>query len=71
MAKPQPTPWVPIDRAPDLAREALQNAAKTLAAGSPRDALRACGWAWSQQRYLREAYELARSEERRVGKECV
>jgi len=67
VAKPQPTPWVPIDRAPDLAREALQSAAKTLAAGSPRDALRSCGWAWAQQRYLREAYELASRAAREVG----
>jgi hypothetical protein len=67
VAKPQPTPWVPIDRAPDLAREALQDAAKTLAAGSPRDALRECGWAWSHQRYLREAYELASRAAREVG----
>jgi hypothetical protein len=67
VAKPQPTPWVPIDRAPDLARDALQSAAKTLAAGCPRDALRACGWAWSHQRYLREAYELASRAAREVG----
>ncbi len=58
MARPQPPPWLPIDQAPDLAREALDSASRSLAAGNARDALRAAGWAWHYQRYLREAYEV-------------
>lgn len=59
MARPQPPPWLPIDQAPNLAREAIDHAARSLASGNPRDALRAAGWAWHHQRYLREAYEMA------------
>jgi hypothetical protein len=59
VARPQPPPWLPIQQAPDLAREAIDSAAKNLAAGNPRDALRAAGWAWHHQRYLREAYDMA------------
>jgi tetratricopeptide (TPR) repeat protein len=58
VARPQPPPWLPIDQAPDLAREALDSAGRSLAAGNSRDALRAAGWAWHYHRYLREAYEV-------------
>ncbi len=67
MAKSHPTPWQPIDQASEVAREALHSAARALAAGNPRDALRACGWAWSHQRFLREAYDLASRAAAEVG----
>jgi hypothetical protein len=71
MARPQPSPWVPIQQATETAREAIDSAARSLAAGHPRDALRAAGWAWHEQRYLREAYEVATRAANEVGEEEI
>ena len=59
MSRQKPPPWSPLESSNDAAREAIGSARRNLAAGNPRDALRDAGWAWSQQRYLREAYEIA------------
>jgi len=71
MARPQPSPWLPIQQANESARDAIDAAARNLAAGHPRDALRAAGFAWHEQRYLREAYELAARAANEVGEEEI
>lgn len=67
MARPQPPPWLPITQAPDLAREAIDSASRSLSGGNARDALRAAGWAWHHQRYLREAYEMGGRAAKEIG----
>jgi hypothetical protein len=67
VARPQPPPWLPITQAPDLAREAIDSASRSLSGGNARDALRAAGWAWHHQRYLREAYEMGGRAAKEIG----
>jgi tetratricopeptide (TPR) repeat protein len=59
MARQKPPSWSSLDNADPHAREAIEESRQSLASGNPRDALQAAGGAWTTQRYLREAYEIA------------
>ena len=67
MARQKPPPWSTLDTADELARNAVESARKSLAEGSPRDALRSAGYAWCHQRYLRDAYEIASDAAQSMG----
>jgi tetratricopeptide (TPR) repeat protein len=62
-----PPPWSSLDTADATAREGIDAARRSLAAGNPRDALQSAGWAWRHHRYLREAYDIATEAAREIG----
>ncbi len=71
MSHKLPRPWSSLEGASPAAREHVAEARKCLARGNPRDALEASGAAWLEERYLREAYEVAAEAAARLGESVL